>query len=254
MPRVIKRQQATVSHRPASLFAIMVMVLAMPAGGDNRHAYGPKAPSWLRAVGKLEVPGSKAFEGHRRYHREDCSATLVAGANARQADTIVTAWHCLEFYNDLSRPITFTLLPGRPGTIATEARRLADGGGMHADWALLRLQRPVRSSEVTAMLVNPQRADPGRPITMAGYSRDAGKGNNGDTLTFDPDCQITLQGHASSDTDCNAYKGASGGAVVQTTAQGQFMLSGVISRGDGAGTSIYIPVERFRGAINRYLN
>ena len=34
---------------------------------------------------------------------------LVAANGGGRADTIVTAWHCLELYRDLSRPITFTL-------------------------------------------------------------------------------------------------------------------------------------------------
>lgn len=236
---------------------VLALALIFPGTAslaDSRSVYSSAAPQWLRSIGKLEVPGSKVVDGHRAHHREDCSATLVARHSAQQADTIVTAWHCLEYYNDLSRPITFTLLPGEHDSFATEVRRLADGGGMHADWALLRLQRPIAMSTVAAMTINPQRADPERTITMAGYSRDQGKGNNGNTLTFDAACNITLQERGSSDSDCTAYKGASGGAVVQLADDGQALLSGVISQGDGDSVSIYIPVQGFRSAITRYLN
>ena len=231
-----------------------LLQIAALTAADNRSVYDADAPQWLRAVGKLQVPGSKLVAGHRKHHREDCSATLVASPNAQQADTIVTAWHCLEFYNDLSRPITFTLLPGTPGSIETEVRRLADGGGMYADWALLRLQTPVARDTVVALSIDPHRANPARPITLAGYSRDPGLGNNGSALTYDASCQITRQERGSSNTDCTAYKGASGGAIVQLGSDGQAWLSGVVSRGNSSDVSIYVPVEGFRSAILRYLN
>jgi len=233
---------------------VLLIMVTMSTAADTRQTYSSEAPTWLRAVGKLQVPGSKLVNGRRSHYREDCSATLVAKRSASHADTIITAWHCLEFYNDLSKPITFTLLPGSQQSIALEARRLADGGGMHADWAVLRLQRPVARNRVAALTINQRRPNAGRAITMAGYSRDSGKGNHGDTLTFDANCNITGQRRESSDSDCTAHKGASGGAVVQFSLQGQALLSGVISRGDGASVSIYMPVADFRNTINRLLD
>lgn len=241
-------------HRTVLCSLLALLQTATVCAADTRSVYDADAPQWLRAVGKLQVPGSRLVDGRRTHHREDCSATLVASPNAQKADTIVTAWHCLEFYSDLSRPITFTLLPGSPGSIETEVRRLADGGGMYADWALLRLQTPVARGTVVALPIDPQRADPTRPITLAGYSRDPGLGNNGSALTYDANCQITLQQRISSNTDCTAYKGASGGAVVQLGSEGEAWLSGVVSRGNSDGVSIYVPVAGFRSAILRYLN
>jgi hypothetical protein len=225
----------------------------LPTGIDSRVAYSATAPQWLRAVGKLQVPGNRVHEGHRVHHREDCSATLVARAGSDRADTIITAWHCLEFYNDLSRPITFTLMPGLDQHFTSEAYRLADGGGMHADWAVLRLQQPVISSTVTPLGIHPVRADPGRTITMAGYSRDDGLGNNGEQLTFDPACRITAQQSAISQSNCRAFKGASGGAVIQLSGAGEAQVCGVISQGDGAGLSTFVPVGGFRNAVDRAL-
>jgi hypothetical protein len=166
----------------------------------------------------------------------------------------VTAWHCLEHYEDLSKEITFSLLPGEPGAVHREAYRLEDGGGMHADWALLRLRRPVAPAEVVALLVDPGRADPALPISMAGYSRDAGMGAGGRHLTFDPACRITAQAPLGSDSNCLAHKGASGGAVMQLSPSGQARLTGVISAGDSAGLSTFVPLESFRAALNRYLS
>jgi hypothetical protein len=221
--------------------------LAEPAGTitDTRLLSSDGKPGWLRAVGKLRVPGSRYREGSRRHLQEDCSATLVRRGPGTHADTIVTAWHCLAFYNDLSKPITFTLPPDD----VREAYRVADGGGMHADWAVLRLFQPIVGN--LALAVHPERADPARPISMAGFARDPATSDGDARLTFDPSCLITRQGANVSDTDCVAYKGASGGAVVQLSLTGEPELSGVISQGDGAGLSIFVPVTVFRSAVMR---
>jgi hypothetical protein len=204
-------------------------------------------------VGSLQVPGVKFRDGRRNHHREQCSATLVAAAPGGDADTVVTAWHCLEFYRDLSRPITFTLFAGTDRRMVRDAHRLADGGGMHADWAILRLFEPVPATEAPALGVHPGRADPGRRITMAGYSRDDGPGSKEALLTYDPSCRILRQNRSSSDSDCHAYRGASGGAVIQLSESGEPQLAGVVSRGDSQGLSIYVPVGGFRTALQRFL-
>ena len=224
-----------------------------PPPADSRQVFGPESPVWLRAVGKLQVPGHKYRDGRRAHHREDCSATLVARPASTRADTIVTAWHCLEFYRDLSKPITFTLMPGSDQHSTREAYRLADGGGMHADWAILRLYEAVSLHDIPAMRIHPERADADRAIAMAGYSRDSGLGNNGEQLSFDPDCSITQQTRFRSDSDCTAHKGSSGGAVIQLSAIGEPRLCGVISQGDSASLSTFVPVSGFRSAINLHL-
>lgn len=223
------------------------------AGSDDRLPYSNSSPQWLLAVGSLQVPGVRIHGGYRRHYREDCSGTLVAAAPGKEADIVVTAWHCLEFYTDLSRPILFTLLSGRDGQLIREARLLADGGGMHADWAILRLQEPVPANRVVALTLHPGRANPGLPIVMAGYSRDGGVGAHGEQLTYDPTCFIVGQSPGGSDSDCAAYRGASGGAVIQLSHRGEPQLAGVISRGDGGGKSIYVPVDRFRSTLQRLL-
>ena len=205
-------------------------------------------------MGKLDVPGSRYRNGRRKHYREDCSGTLLAGAAGRRADIVLTAWHCLEYYEDLSRAIIFTLRPGSANPVTREAYRVADGGGMHADWALLKLYRPVEAGDVQGLRPHPQRADAARPITMAGYSGDDGLGGGGTTLTYHNDCRITQQQTRESESDCQVYKGASGGAVIQLSPDGEAQVSGVISRGDSESVSIYVPVAGFRGALNRFLN
>tara|TARA_R110001599_G_scaffold353870_1_gene601329 strand:+ start:116865 stop:117656 length:792 start_codon:yes stop_codon:yes gene_type:complete len=237
------------------LIALPVQIAAETAVSpvDSRKMYSRDAPAWLRAVGKLRVPGSTYRDGRRAHVLEDCSATLVTGKAGRAADTIITAWHCLANYTDLSKPIVFTLVSGVQQVMQREAYRLTDGGGMHADWAILRLRLPVPAGKANALLVHPGRADPVRSITMAGYSRDAAMGDYGNRLTFDAACLITAEERGISDSNCTAYKGASGGAVVQVSGAGTPLLSGVISEGDSVGLSTFVPVAVFRGAINQHL-
>ncbi|MDP4918196.1 MAG: hypothetical protein NWR12_10785, partial [Haliea sp.] len=52
-------------------------------------------------------------------------------------------------------------------------------------------------------------------------------------------------------TNCTAHKGASGGAVIQLGAQGEPLLSGIISEGDGAQDSRFVPVAVMRAAAQR---
>lgn len=228
--------------------------IAGPLHAEPRQAYRNDAPTWLRAVGKLQVPGVKYHQGYGSHQRENCSGTLVATANSRQANTVITAWHCLEFYKDLSRPITFVLQTANGTPLSREAYRVADGGGMHADWAVLKLFHSVPTDTVPALVPHPASADMALPVTMAGYSGDQGLGEHGKVLTYHANCRITRQQPRESESDCSAYKGASGGAVIQLASDGSAQLGGVISRGDSETVSIFVPVGGFRGPLNRFLN
>ncbi|MEZ5571631.1 MAG: trypsin-like peptidase domain-containing protein [Halioglobus sp.] len=220
---------------------------------DTRLVYSGHTHTWLRAVGKLQVPGQRYNDGQLSHYVEDCSATLVALPHSQQSDTIVSAWHCLENYRDVSKPITFTLWDAFGKTVQREVYRLEDGGGMHADWAILRLREPVTALQVVALPILNAAADPYRPVIMAGYSRDTGIGAAGEVLTYDPDCTITQQDHNLGDTDCTAFKGASGGAVIQLSSAGEAFVCGVISQGNGEDRSTYVPLSGFRHSINRHL-
>ena len=93
-------------------------------------------------------------------------------------------------------------------------------------------------------------AYPGRPVTMAGYSRHDAVDQRGRVLTFDADWAIIGQ---QAETDCAAFKGASGGAVVNLSGVGEPLLCGVSSQGDGAGRSLYAPIHNFRNLLIRHL-
>ncbi|WP_162846089.1 trypsin-like serine peptidase [Seongchinamella sediminis] len=237
-----------------TLATLLLLGAGPGSGAEPRLAYTEDSPRWLQSVGKLDVPGIQFEGGQRRHQRENCSGTLVAAAGKRLANTVVTAWHCLEYYRDLSKPITFTLLPGSDRVTRREAYLLADGGSMYADWAVLRLYRPVDTRVIPAMELNPALGDRLRPVTMAGFSGDAGLGMDGAVLTYHDNCRITRQHRDGSETDCSAYKGASGGAVIQLSRQGSAQLTGVISRGNSEGISIYVPVADFRRPLEQHLN
>lgn len=221
---------------------------------DARQVFSGDTHGWLRAVGKLQVPGQRYREGRRSHYVEDCSATLVSRPGRSTADTIITAWHCLEWYSDLSKPIIFTAVSIAGEPLQREAYRLKDGGGMHADWAILRLRNTVPNTQIAALLVHPAMADLSRPVTMAGFSKDDGLGAGGLALTFDADCNIKAQKKSFGDTDCTAFKGASGGAVIQLSEAGEPRVCGVISQGNGSGRSTFVPVSGFRSALRRHVN
>jgi hypothetical protein len=166
---------------------------------------------------------------------------------------VVTAWHCLEYYDSLARPIRFTLYPRRGEPLARTARVLSAGGSMNADWAILRLEQPVPSSSVRALRIDALGPAAGARILMAGFSGDAGLGEDGRRLTYHAGCRITAAAADTATTDCIAYKGASGGAVVLAKETGEHLLYGVISAGDSVATSIFVPLTRFHHTLTRHL-
>jgi V8-like Glu-specific endopeptidase len=221
------------------LFASFLLFFAATAQAEPRQLYVEDSPAWLAAVGTLTVPGHRFEEGEQLHHRENCSATLIA------PQTILTAWHCLEYYRDLSQQIVFSL-PYQPQQPSWLARRLADGAGMTADWALLRLERPVKN--VVPVAVRSRWQEPSsNHISIAGYSRDAALGAGGDNLTWQAQCMITEDEDYRVATDCEAYKGASGGPVIREN-----KIVGVISAGDGEGLTYFAPSKAFMSAVRRH--
>jgi hypothetical protein len=230
---------------------ILFLCLALHARADSRQAYSADSPAWMAAIGKLDVPGQKWENADRHHLNEHCTATLVGNGGPQPGRYILTAWHCVEYYRDLSQAIIFTL---PAAGIEREARLVASGGGMHADWALLRLLLPVAAESVLpfmALTAATENAQSG--LTMAGYSSDNTLGLSGSVLTYDPDCTVITRESSAITTNCTAYKGASGGPVVGHFKNAPPRLLGVISAGDSRTRSLYAPSSLFASALRQYL-
>lgn len=218
---------------------------------EPRQQVSATSPPMLMSVGRLLVPGRRMENGYPRHYRESCSATLLAPVDGEPASLILTAWHCIEYHTDLTDDITFVIESTAGERLESRVKPVSSGGGMHADWLIMRLQEPLPTDTVTAANVA-QDAAPGigSRIIMAGYSRDEGLGEAGQVLTFHRNCRVVARSDEDIATDCLAYRGASGGAVF-SIASGR--LLGVISRGDSLAQSIFVPVSRIAGRAGRLL-
>lgn len=230
---------------------------------DPRSAAGPDSPNWLKAVGKLDVPSQIQRNGDTENYIEHCTATLISDAKYSDSNIIITAWHCLENYQDVSKDINFTIRSADNKTIMRTARRLSNGGDIDHDWAILKLSHPVGSKLAAAMAINKrfnsETQVPYALITMAGYSSDDGLGQGGKALTYHAGCQTGKLIGAQLSSNCLVFKGASGGPVVLSVygkEQFSHYLIGIISQGNGADTSTYVPGRVFSDkalrAIKRY--
>lgn len=221
------------------IFIAVVLTFSLHCSADPRRFYSTDSPGWLRTVGKLTVPGYKYQNGDRLHHVQHCTATLLSST------IILSGWHCLEHYNDLSMDIVFTLAHRRRIAI-----RLTDGGGMQADWALLKLNKPINTRHVKTLPVATRSLASSRakPLTMAGYSHDSDLAASSQNLSYHTDCEILGDEIYRVATNCVAYKGASGGPVVYRE-----KIIGVVSVGDSMRLSYFTPSVLFIEAINDYL-
>ncbi|MHA7816654.1 MAG: trypsin-like serine peptidase [Pseudohaliea sp.] len=230
--------------RGLTLGLALAAVLAAPSHAERRLPVGSDAPPWLHAVGRLAIPTSRVEDGRRRHYDERCSGTLLAPPGGGAAQWVLSAWHCLEYYTDLSRDIRFELTGPAGEPLSSRARAVASGGGMAADWALLELDPPIPPGRGATAELDAGAVAEGARLAMAGFSGDPGLGAGGERLTYDPDCRVTGASGADRLTDCLAYKGASGGGAFHGG-----RLVGVLSRGDSRGRSIYVPAARFLAAV-----
>ena len=220
-----------------SMMATTLNFVSPNAAADDRLSATDHPAIWQQAIVKLSVPVKRWEDGRRRHFIEDCTGSLIKG---KEGILILTAWHCVEGFNDLTQVIIATASNGE----IFEAQVSAIGASMSADWALLSLNRSAQTMQNTSYLELAKiRPIEGQLILMAGFSRDQQLGDNGSTLTFDPDCQVrhTPSGANAIYTNCTAFKGASGGPVL-TLESDTYKVLGVISAGDEAGLSLFTPV------------
>jgi V8-like Glu-specific endopeptidase len=215
----------------------LLLAPCLAVSEQQRQEWRAGDPAWLRAVGRLEVPGYIVEDGERLHNRETCTATLIAPRR------ILTAWHCLEYYHDLSRPIRFSL-PGQASK-PREARRLVDGAGMAGDWALLALDRPVPASEATPLAIARQAPAMPGSLSFAGY----GGGRDNALLSWQARCRAETGDATSIRTLCDARRGDSGGPGI---VNGEII--GVISKGSGQGLTFLVPAGAFARQAEDYLD
>jgi len=193
------------------------------------------------AVGRLLIPAIRYVNGYARHYDEQCSASVVTIEAGRPSRHILSAWHCLEDYRDLSRPVIFE----RPDRSRYIARLIASGRSMDRDWALLALPSAV----APGLLLGRSAADGDGSLSLAGFPRDAGRDAS---LTVLNDCPVIGFDQRDKRTACVLQQGASGGPVV-ASGEPAARFVGVISRGDGETQSIFVPVDRFYAQVRAIL-
>ncbi len=231
----------------------------MSPSGLAQSIANPEASPWLNAVGRLTVPGKQWRNNEWQHHIENCSASLLrmrrqTGSLVNRSNRtlparyILSAWHCLENYSDLSKDIVFEL-PN--GTVRT-ARSVVSGGGMNADWVLLKLDLPISAGESFALHTSALPITEPLQISMVGYSISAEAQGAESPLSYDARCKVTSVSPGLIATNCRVSKGASGGAVV-VRRNSDYLLTGAVSTGDSEAQSFYVPISAFASALRNFL-
>lgn len=237
-----------------TLVAWVALIAPCPiATAETAEIEADRTMDVLQSVGKLLVPNVRYENGYARHFDERCSATLVSGeAEAMESRLILSAWHCIEYYRDLSK----TLIYEQPGHPPVSARILVAGGSMRDDWVLLRLAKalpnPIPLPISTSTLSEPRSATQNGQLIMVGYPID-GEAERARVVVSN--CVHTPSSGRDRGSSCVIERGASGGAVFagNTPLGEQPEYLGVISRGDRKSLSIYVPINRFRKRLAGYL-
>ena len=218
-----------------SLLVALTSGLGAETAADERVRGNEVREPWILSVVKIRIPVSRLENARRKHFFEDCSATWLDSASERQL--LLTAWHCIEGFSANTSAISLTHQER-----ALNVRIAATGGSMRADWAILE----VLDANVVerGLSVSERDAETGESIAMAGFSGDAELGDGGNTLTVDLSCLVTQEVGAAMESNCTAFKGASGGPVLRQTPTGMDIV-GVISSGDSIERSRFAPASLF---------
>lgn len=230
--------RSTTPERPRQRWGVclgVVISLGTSVFASEPRFTATQAPApWQASVVRVVVPVTRLEGRYRRHFFEECSGTVVSVAGNLR---VLTAWHCFDGVDTVGDRTAALMLNNQ----TIPLRLLQSGGGIDSDWALLEARDPARAPLPAPLPVAALKVAPGDRVLMAGFSRDRGLGAGGAELTFDPSCRVTAVLPGSVSTNCAAHKGASGGPVLIERADG-WAVTGVISRGDGEGTSLYAPV------------
>lgn len=204
---------------------------------SSRHRFDAKAPDWMENVVNIEVPAIKFEHGRARHYTEYCSGTLLKSSATLPTRFVVSAWHCVEYYQDLSRDLKVQFPHSRSTHRSAYTARVIDSGGsISRDWALLELSNGPSTAQLEGLSL--LAIDTNKPATAAGFAMALPNGRQ--RLSFDNSCQ------ANGETEwvrCTTSKGASGGPIVQTH-ESMPGIVGVISQGDSQALTISFPSAR----------
>ncbi len=239
-----------------STYAICFFLIATTSSFDtfsdseNSELSGP--PSWTESLGSLIVPSTRLEQGEQLSFKQSCSASLITKNGSPAAKYILTAWHCLENYSDISRPIIFKIKDRDGKVISRIAYRLSNGGGMHADWAILKLDEGIKQSRVKPIEHLVLDASIGASVFIAGFTeyKNSFKGHH--YLSFSR-CKVTEIFRNVRLTDCKALKGNSGGPVMLQVEHDNYGLVGVISEGNETNISSFVPIEIFYNEVQKLI-
>ena len=232
---------------------LQVSITLLCSGSIAAQATDPRMPlpahtgQWQRAMGQLQVPITRIEKGRRRHFAEHCSATSVTPG---PYPVFLTAWHCLDGYDSLLKPILLMIGQREP----VRLRLLETGGSMAADWALLKADEPIE--DLHWIPLNKDRLQIGTKVSAVGFSpasNKSGDAKDGPStrrqLLIHAECEVINASSSPAISNCVARPGASGGAILSRSHSGSIRLSGVISAGDSESVVLYHPTAALFGRV-----
>ena len=245
------------TSKPHHTFTISLFILlalySIETYSNNLNDKLTSLPPWTESVGRLTIPSTKFEEGEQHSFRETCSASLIGKKGATSSNFILTAWHCFENYFDISQPISFEIKDLQGNIISRVAYRQSSGGGMHADWAILKLDKEVKRSKVKPLEYLILDTSIGDSVSIAGYAKYKKSSENQYDLNYS-ECTVTEIVIDVRLTDCKAVKGNSGGAVALKIDENNFGLVGIISEGNEENISSFVPIGIFHREVQKYVH
>ena len=123
---------------------------------------------------------------------------------------------------------------------------------MHADWAILKLEKEIKRSRVKPLEHITLDASVGDTVFIAGYAKYKSSSEQRFDLSYS-ECKIKAIAINISLTDCRATKGNSGGPVILKVNEDNYGLVGVISEGNELNVSSFVPAKIFKPEVQKYI-
>ena len=191
---------------------------------DTRDIFSANSPDFMETFGKITIITKDGMMSH-------CTGNLVVlepnyGVEyPEETSFVTTSQHCIGKRGELDYNSSYIVFTKRDGSRYKRKLSLVDASA-DSDWAILKIDRAISATVIKPLVVGPEYElvmddsemnDVETTVTAGGYSSDIFKGNRGENLTYDQQCEVVKSwGHHMTETDCIAYPGASGGALVVT--------------------------------------